>query len=686
MDGPERGVPPRPGAPSVRPMQPRDIARPVGLGSPAVSPDGSRIAFTVRRTDIDDDRYHGSVWLAAADGSSPPRQLTGTAHGDTAPVWSPDGARLAVVTGRDGGGSALRVLPIDGPGEPVVLCERPEAISEPAWSPDGARIAFVSRERSARWDEGDDDRSRGPRRIDRLFSRLDGEGWIVDRPAAVFVVDAGGAGAPRPVAGGPFEHASPAWSPDGRTLAVAAAREPDWDLRSLPSIQLVDVDDPGAEPRRLTVSGAEHALPSFSPDGTRVATLSADEHVASPAHGYPTVVDVVTGEERKIAVSLDRQCRPFPSARAPVWDGEAVLFTVEDRGGVHLYRCGTGDGELPERLLGGTRAVTAFDRAGGTTAVLLGDPTRLPELHVLRDGEGGEPVRLTGLNDAFHAAVPAPPPEYLAVPSPAGDGDVDTWVLLPQDRGDGPLPVLLSVHGGPMTQYPSAWFDEFRLWAGAGYAVVWCNPHGSTGFTQAWTRSIRAPEAQVAPGTGWGGIDADDVVAALDGALVAHPRLDRTRVGVLGGSYGGYMASWLAAHHADRFVAACSERAVNNLESNEWHSDVGGLFHWQFGVTHLEDPDRWRAMSPMSYARDVGVPLLILHSEEDLRCPPEQADAMFVALRMLGKPVEYWRFPGEGHEMSRSGAPRNRIRRAQIILDFFGRHLGGDRPDELPPG
>ncbi|MFP5068665.1 S9 family peptidase [Pseudonocardia nantongensis] len=666
-------------------MQPRDIGRLITLGSPAVSPDGSRIAFTLRRVDLEQDCYRTSVWLVAADGSSPPRQLTGSEHGDASPVWSPDGVRLAVVTGRDGGGSALRVLPVGGPGEPVVLCERPETITEPAWSPDGTRIAFVSRERTARWAEGDDDRARGPRRIDRLFSRLDGEGWIIDRPASVFVVDAAGAGTPRIVAGGPYEHANPAWSPDGRTLAVAAARGPDWDLRCLPGIHLVDVDAPDPDPRPLTTSGAEHGFPAYSPDGTRIATLSADEHVATPAHGYPTVVDVATGQERRVAVSLDRQCRPFPAARAPVWDGESLLFTVEDRGGVHLYRCGTADGDRPQRLLGGARAVAAFDRAAGTTAVLLGDPTRIAELHVL--DPDGEPVRLTGLADAFHAAVPAPPPGYLAVPSPAGDGDVDTWVLLPEGRGgDGPLPVLLSVHGGPMTQYPSAWFDEFRMWAAAGYAVVWCNPHGSTGFTQAWARSIRAPEAEVAPGTGWGGIDAADVLAALDGALATYPQLDRTRVGVLGGSYGGYLASWLAARHADRFVAACSERAVNNLESNEWHSDSAGLFHWQFGVTHLDDPQRWRAMSPATHVRDIGVPMLLLHSEDDLRCPPEQADALFVALRMLGKPVEYWRFPGEGHDMSRSGAPRNRIRRAQIILDFFGRHLGGDRPDELPPG
>lgn len=670
--------------PNLPPVQPSDIGRLVTLGSPAVSPDGAWIAVTVRRVDMERNRYTSSVWLAAADGSVPPRRLTGSEHGDGSPLWSPDGSRLAVVTGRAEGGSALRVLPIGVPGEPVVVCERVEAITEPAWSPDGSRIAFVSRERTARYATGDDERAREPRRIDRLYTRLDGEGWIVDRPASVFVVDADG-GEPVVVAGGPYEHSSPTWSPDGRTLAVISAREPGWDLQEITQVYLADAGG-STEPRLLTTSGAAHTHPSWSPDGAWIATLASDDHVAVPAHGYPAVVDAATSAERTLATALDRQCRPYPSARAPIWDGDDLLFTVEDRGGVHLYGVGTGGtgSDTPVPLLTGERVVTAFDRAGGTSAVLLGDADHLPELHVLEPD--GAVRRLTGLADAFHDAIGGASPVRLAAPSPAGDGDVDTWVLLPDEPGDGPLPVLLSIHGGPMAQYPSAWFDEFRLWAAAGYAVVWCNPHGSTGFTQAWSRAIRAPKAEISPGTGWGGIDADDVLAALDGALEAFPRLDRDRVGVLGGSYGGYLTSWLAARHSDRFVAACSERAVNNLESLDWSSDAAGWFHWEFGPSPWADPQSYRDMSPITHVAGIDVPMLILHSEDDLRCPVEQADALFVALRLLGKPVEYWRFPAESHGLSRDGAPRHRVQRAQIILDFFGRHLGGARPPEVPAG
>ena len=193
----------------------------------------------------------------------------------------------------DGDGS-LHVLPMDGPGETVTVCVRPEAIGAPAWSPDGTRIAFASRERASRYSEGDDDRARPPRRIERLFSRLDSVGWIIDRPRSVFVVPADGTAAPRIVAGGPYEHGDPAWSPDGRTLAVTAARNKDWDLEVVDDVHLVDVDD-GVAPRRLTDRRLSHRLPAFSPDGTLVAVLAEDNRVIH-SHAQVVVLDARTGE------------------------------------------------------------------------------------------------------------------------------------------------------------------------------------------------------------------------------------------------------------------------------------------------------------------------------------------------------------------------------------------------------
>jgi dipeptidyl aminopeptidase/acylaminoacyl peptidase len=660
-------------------VQPADIGRLVAVSDPKVSPDGRTVAFVVTRVDLEANRYRSSVWLAADDGSTPPYQLTAGEHGDGSPAWAPDGRRLAFTrSGSDDGTNTLHVIPVGIPGETLTLCTRPEKIGQPVWSPDGSRIAFVSRERTGRYADGDDEQARPPRRIDRLFSRLDGEGFIVDRPQSVFVVPSDGSTAPEVVAGGPYEHGDPSWSPDGTTLAVATTRSKDSDLEPVDDIHLVTVV-PGAdrEPRPLTDRSLSHRHPAFGPDGKCVASLAEDTRVI-PSHSQVVVTDIAGGLQRVVTAVLDRECAPSAVGRPPIWDGEHLLFSIEDHGDVHVYRVpadGSGD---PERLIGGTRTVTGIDLAGGTLAFVAGTPTELAELFIL-DGDGTE-RRLTSLGAAFHAAVPTAAPEHFTVQSPADDGEIDAWLVRPAGGPAGErVPVLLSIHGGPMTQYPNLWFDEFQMWAGAGYAVVYCNPHGSTGGSEAWVQSIRPPEASTVPGTGWGGIDADDVLAVLDAALEREPLLDRDRVGVLGGSYGGYMTSWLIGH-TDRFAAACSERAVNNLLTLETASDAAGLFRFEFGATHLDAPEAYLRMSPITYVRDIETPVLILHSEDDLRCPIEQADQLFIALRLLGKPVEYWRFPREGHELSRSGSPRHRVQRAEIILDWFGRHLGGTRP------
>lgn len=660
-------------------MQPADIARIVSVTDPRVSPDGSTVAFVVRRIDMEKNRYRSSVWLAAADGSTPPFQLTAGEHGDGQPVWSPDGRQLAFTSRRsdEKERSTLHIAPIGRPGETITLCERVEAIEEPVWSPDGSRIAFASRERTGRYDDGDDERSRPPRRIDRLWSRVDGEGWTIDRPRSVFVVDADGSGPPRIVAGGPYEHYSVAWSPDGRTLGITTARGKDWDLEAVNDVHLIDIDEAGAELRAITSRELSHGYLSFSPDGRHIATLSENTRLIH-SHSQVTVLDAGTGEQRRLTTGLDRQCAAYPGARPPIWHDGHLVFSLEDRGNVHIYRVAVDGSAEPEPVVGGTRAVGGFDMAGGTLAFVAGTPTALPELFVVVDGEERQ---LTTVAAPFHKAVPVFATEHFTVPSPAGDEDIDAWIVRPAaSENGGRVPVLLSIHGGPMAQYTNSWFDEVQLWAGAGYAVVYSNPHGSTGRSEAWAQAIRAPEAAELPGTGWGGIDADDVLAVLDAALERDASLDRDRVGVLGGSYGGYLTSWLIGH-SDRFAAACSERACNNLESEEWSSDAAGLFHYEIGVTHLDAPEVWRRISPVTYAKDISTPVLILHSENDLRCHIEQADQLFVALRMLGKPVEYWRFPEESHGLSRGGSPRHRVQRAEIILDWFGRLLGGTRPE-----
>ena len=232
-------------------------------------------------------------------------------------------------------------------------------------------------------------------------------------------------------------------------------------------------------------------------------------------------------------------------------------------------------------------------------------------------------------------------------------------------------PALLSIHGGPHTQYGHVFFDEFQVYAGAGYAVIYTNPRGSQGYGEAFTSAVIRD---------WGGGDYADVMAGLDEALRRHDGIDAARLGVIGGSYGGFLASWIVGH-TNRFRAACSERAVNDQWGMFGQSDIGHLFNTvELGALPWENLDEYIRRSPVTYAKDITTPLLIMHSEDDLRCPIGQAEQLFVALKKLGKDVMFVRFPDETHELSRSGKPRHRLARFRFILDWFAKHLALSPP------
>ena len=232
-------------------------------------------------------------------------------------------------------------------------------------------------------------------------------------------------------------------------------------------------------------------------------------------------------------------------------------------------------------------------------------------------------------------------------------------------------PLLLNIHGGPFTQYGNKFFDEFQVYAGAGYAVVYSNPRGSSGYSEDWGRAIRGP---VNEGPGWGTVDYEDLMAVVDEAIKRFDFCDPDRVGVMGGSYGGYMTSWIVGH-TDRFQAAISERAVNQWVSMWGSSDFGWDFRGYIGAFLFENLEAYVKMSPATYATNITTPLLILHSENDLRCPIEQGEQLFTTLRLLKREVEFVRFPSEGHELSRSGNPAHRVMRFQIVLDWLDRYL-----------
>jgi len=627
---------------------------------PRVSPDGRTVAVVENWIDREANEYRSAIWLAALDGAEPPRRFTAGTKVDMDARWSPDGTKLAFASNRETKRRQLFVIPIAG-GEPLRLTDLAEEVTAATWSPDGTRIAFLSRVRDPAYEEEDEHR-RPPRRLTRLSYKLDSVGWTGDRRTHLFVVPADGSEPAHQLTDGDFEDDGAAWVSDAKRLVFASGRHEHWDVELYWDLYAIDAD--GGEPERLTGGDAWVMAPATTRGSSLIACRWRPGGFDFPRHEQTAVVDAATGEIRVLTHSLDRNCGQFPPIRDPAWDGDDVVFPVEDRGNTHLYRVAADGTGSPEPVVQGELRVTGYDAAGGTIAYTATTGTRPSELYV--DGR-----RLTEFTGAFTEAAALGEPERFTATS--GDGtEIDSWILRPP--GFDPerrYPVLLTIHGGPFTQYGSGFFDEVQVYARAGYVVLYSNPRGSSGYSEEWARAIRGPGEG---GPGWGSVDYEDLLAVVDDAVERYPFCDPERLGVLGGSYGGYMASWIIGH-TDRFRAALSERAVNNLLSEFGSSDFNWFTRAYAGVFPFEDVEPYLSMSPSTYAENITTPVLILHSENDLRCNIEQGEHLFALLRYLGREVEMVRFPAESHELTRSGSPLHRVQRFELVLDWFGRYL-----------
>jgi dipeptidyl aminopeptidase/acylaminoacyl peptidase len=548
------------------------------------------------------------------------------------------------------------MMPMHG-GEARPLTDHPLGVDRaPVWSPDSTRLAYTVRvPEDGRYGTvpGRPAEKEPPRRITRFFYRADGLGFSLDRRRHVFVVDAlAEAAQPAQVTEGDFDHSEPAWSPHGELLAFVAARHHSHDDDLFTDLWVSRPD--GSDLRALTTGGFDLGQPRFAPDGATlffVGTETDGRHGVC-RNGRLWAVPVAGGTRPRALTDPERYGLTAAQGEIVVVP-DGVLFLNENRGAVELLRIGFAGGE-PELLVGGERQVIGVAAAGGTTFVTVADPTTWGELAVVIPGS--EPRRRTDWNAGYG---PVFAQEELSATAPDGY-PVHGWIVRP--AGDGPHPVLLMIHGGPFAQYGWRLFDEAQVYAGAGYAVVMGNPRGSSGYGEAHGRAVIGDVGEVT---------ATDLIALLDAALKA-PDLDASRVGVLGGSHGGFMTTWMAAHHGDRFKAAISERAVNAIDSFTGSSDIGWFFAEDLYGADRAQQDR---QSPLRYADRIDLPMLIIHSEQDWRCPVEQAQRLYVTLKLRGVPVELLLFPGEGHELSRSGLPSHRVARFEAILDWWRRYL-----------
>lgn len=669
-------------------MIPEDIALLATPGTPAVSPDGTLAVVGVTRPDLEGDEYVGHLWLVPTDGSAPPRPLT-RGHRDTSPAWSPDGRWVAFVRAEPKGKPQVHVVEATG-GEPVALTDAPLGAGDPRWSPDSQRLVFVARVPDAgRYVPDGDPSAEAPRLITTFQYRMDDLGFTFDRPRHLFVVDLptpllergerpAALPTSRRLTDGDGDVHAPRWLPDGRHVVAVAAVHPthDEDLRTDAVLVDVDADEPAA-PRPLTDAaagstlGVETVVPSvdgaalwliagdLGPDGRRfVATQNALYRLDLGSGATPTPA----GAPRRLT---DPETRDLvPGVLLPV--GDEVLVADQVRGAVVLLAVPTAGGE-PRVLLDAPRVVLGAAEAAGTAVVSAADPASAGEVLAVRVADGATTV-LTDLAAPLRATGRLRTPAEVNATAPDGY-PVHGWLTLPDAarHGEGPYPTVLMIHGGPFAQYTHAVFDEVQTLAHAGCAVVHGNPRGSGGYGAAHGRAIQGA---------FGTVDTDDVLALLDHALATTPALDASRVGVMGGSYGGYLTAWLTTQ-THRFAGAIVERGFLDPVSFVGSSDIG----WFFGLEYLGDaatPEGAAAVaaqSPMAHVGDVRTPTLVIHSEQDWRCPVEQGQRWFVELKRRGVPTELLLFPGEGHELSRSGRPSHRLLRFEHVLRWWAARL-----------
>ncbi|MBG0831119.1 S9 family peptidase [Planomonospora sp. ID67723] len=641
-------------------MRPEDLALLHVPGTVALR--GDLLLTDVTHPDLEADAYRGSLWRIPHEG--PPARFTYGDH-DTAPRISPDGAWVAFLRASGGGKPQLHVMPTGG-GEARPITDLPLGAGVPVWAPDSRRIAFVARvPEPGRYGtaEGVGAAAEAPRRITGFRYRGDGAGFVLDRPQVLYVVNAlADIPQPVPLTDGRCDVEAPCWYDEHVLVSAPRDLDPDnlhTDLYAVPAL--------GGEPVLAVRSAGSAVLPvTLSDDVFYLGAEFSGVHAVARNTGLYRATPWIGGEPvegTRLTEEESVDCEQLPPV--PVEDG--VLVAVRVRGAVELRlvphdSAGTSLEKLPV-VLGERASVRAFASYGGRTVAVVSSPEHPGQVVAAASAPGRLPDSVGSgasvLADFCGPLAGTRPLRELTAVSRDGH-PVHGWLAVPE--GEGPHPVLLNVHGGPFHQHGWGFLDETQVYTAAGYAVVLPNPRGSAGYGQAHGQAVIG-----ALGT----VDAEDVLALLDAAL-AEPACDPERVGVMGGSYGGFMTSWLAAHHGARFQAAWSERAVNAWDSFVGSSDIG----WFFAEAYCgPDPEAQRAMSPLYHADRITLPFAVVHSEEDWRCPVEQAQRMFVALRRNGVPAEFLLFPGEGHELTRSGRPRHRLQRFQAVLEWWSRHL-----------
>jgi len=665
------------------PFQATDYYRLTALGDPRVSPDGRRIAFVVTTVVEDKDRRHSEIWTVPTDGSAPAFRYTSPATEASNPVWSPDGSLLAFTSKREGFDDDVWFLRTTAPGGEAFQARGVHAT--PVFSGDGKWLLYSWRGPEPDSLKKDSWRTRvspraitrgpDPKRFDgRVYTSLpfleDERGLVppreTRRPSHLYLVPSGG-GEPKQLTSGDLSQRAPGWSPDGRAIVFVQDSTDTSEVRDQVRPQLYVLTVADGAVRRLATSYVENVEPAWSPDGNAIA------FICSKGRGEENDVCVIPaagGTVRNLTSAWDLD----PSG--PAWspDSKTVYFSAETRGNIHVFAAPATGGTVRQITMGERQlSGPTITRDGKWLAYPASDATHPTELFVApvgRSGAGSD-KRLTSFNDSLLAQLVTIPADTLWFTS-VGGLSIEAFLMRPNGYRPGKsYPLILYIHGGPHWNYGNVFFPEMQLLAGQGYWVLLVNPRGSTGYGHAFTFATRGR---------WGMEDYQDLMKAVDVAI-ARGGVDTTRLGVAGGSYGGFMTNWVVGH-THRFAAAETDRSIYDWYSWYGSSDAQGLTDYEFSGPPWDADSLYRVLSPMTYAKSIRTPLLIVHSEDDRRTPITDGEQLFVMLRKRGVPAEFVRYPRSYHGLSRTGPPWLLVDRLERIRTWFAHWFGSG---ETPP-
>jgi dipeptidyl aminopeptidase/acylaminoacyl peptidase len=645
-----------------------------------ISPDGTHVAYTTQRIDRKTEKKYTNLWAAPVKGGNP-YQFTYGDHSDSAPRWSPDGSHIAFLSNRDDENQPqIYVIPFTG-GEARKLTDLKGTIESFEWSPDGTRFVCCFQKKDQEEIEREENEQKKKlgivsRHITRVFYKEDGKGFLPRERSHLWVVNAGTGKATQITDHEIYDEVEPTWSPDGNSIVFMSNRAEDPDLDPEATDVFV-IPAKGGDFRKVDTPPGPKNSPWVSPDGKWIAYFGSEGKQIPwnltrlwvvPFDGSAPAQNLTGNNDFNVASWTINDLPGSPPQMPPTWsrDSRKIYFQVAHHGNTVLKAI-TLDKQL-ESVLEDTGVVGAFtlDTSQNILAYFHGDMKDPGELWVL-DMKKGSKTQITHVNKDLFTSLDLGEVEEVWFKGSAGN-DLQGWILKPPDFDSSEkYPSILEIHGGPRVQYGNFFMHEFFFLAAQGYVVYFCNPRGGQGYGEAHSKSIWNV---------WGTVDYEDLMAWAD-YMEKKPYIDKKRMGVTGGSYGGYMTNWIIGN-TQRFAAAVTQRSVSNLTSMYGSSDFNWAFQDEFGnEPPWENIENYWKQSPLKYMGNARTPTQVIHSENDLRANIEQGLQVFVALKRLGVDTELILFPDEPHGLSRTGRTDRRIARLNHMKRWFDTYLKG---------